>query len=640
MDRRWFVAVVLGLGLCACGAWQLGWLSTLATPFRDALTDASPSAADSTDRQTRATVYLFLSVNCPISNGCLPTLNRLHAEFRSKNIEFVGVVPGANATADEVEAHQGEYGIRFPVVWDQKHALCRRFAATHTPQVVVVSAKNEILYSGRVDDRFAHIGQQRLAIRREDLRETLNDLVEGRPIAVSRTEPVGCVIESAEVTRSDEVSRFAEVSRSDEVTYCRDVAPILFEHCARCHRPGEVAPFSLLTFADARAHAEQIRQVTRRRLMPPWKPEPGFGRFQNECRLSESEIETIAAWVARGAPRGHVRDLPPRPEFVAGWHLGEPDLVLIMPEPFEVPADGPDIYQHFVIPTGLTENRLVRAAEFRPGAPQVVHHAIAYYDTSGRGRVLDAADPAPGYSSVGTPGFVTSGGLVGWGPGGLPRELPPGMGRSIAKDSDLILQIHYHPCGKVVRDRSRLGLYFAPKSATWVVTEGLVANVDLEIPAGAARHPHRASLTIPVETLLLDVTPHMHVLGKEIRARAVAPNGESIPLIWIKNWDFTWQAHYVFAEPITLPAGTTIELECWFDNSGSNPLNPNSPPHTVRWGDFSTDEMAICYFQMTTRSWDDFLKLTKSNQDYFDKEWNRAQQRNATRQREAKLLSN
>ncbi len=613
MDRRMLVAIALAVGLCAWGQ-QRGWFSTVATTPDGALNAASPSITEPTDRQPRATVYLFLSVNCPISNGSLPMLNRLCEQFTSKGIEFVGVVPGANATADEVDAHHQEYAIRFPVVWDRQHKLCERLGATHTPQAVVVGVNDEVLYSGRLDNRNVDLGKRR-AKTRDDLRRALNDIVVGREVQVSRTLPVGCVIESP------------NVADSQQVTYCRDVAPILFEQCASCHRPGEVAPFSLLTYEDARSHAKQIRLVTQRRLMPPWKPEAGFGHFQNERRLSEPEIATIDAWVADGAPRGDRRELPPRPEFVSGWHLGEPDLVLVMPESFEVSADGPDVYQHFVIPTGLTQNRLVRAVEFRPGAPQVVHHALAFYDTTGQGRQLDEADPAPGYSSIGTPGFATSGGLVGWGPGGLPRELPPGMGRPIEKNSDIILQIHYHPCGKVVRDRSRLGLYFAPPSATWVVTEGMVANVDLKIPAGATRHRHRASLTVPVETMLLDVTPHMHVLGKEIRATAYPPDDDPIPLIWIKDWDFYWQAHYVYAKPITLPAGTRIELDCWFDNSEQNPLNPNSPPQTVSWGDFSTDEMAICYFQMTTREWDDFLKLTKSNQTYFDEQWQQAQRR-------------
>lgn len=615
MDRRLFVAFVIGLSLCAWGLQQRGWLSTASRTSDGALSAASPTDANSPDSSVQATVYVFLSINCPISNGYLPTLNRLCEEFAAHQVEFVGVIPGSNATADEVEAHQQEYEIRFPVVWDRKHTLCERLGATHTPQVVVIGTANKILYSGRIDDRFADLGQKRLTIRITDLRNVLSSIVEGREIATSRTKPVGCVIESP------------SAAAAEDVTYCRDVAPILFEHCASCHRPGEVAPFSLLTYEEARSHAEQIRQVTQRKLMPPWKPEPDYGHFRNERRLTEYELAILGAWVSQGAPEGDPAELPPKPEFVAGWHLGEPDLILVMPESFEVPADGPDVYQHFVIPIGLTEDRLVRAVEFRPGAPQVVHHALAFYDTTGQGRALDDADPAPGYSSVGTPGFATSGGLVGWGPGGLPRELPPGMGRPLGKNADIILQIHYHPCGKTVRDRSRLGLYFAPKSASWVVTEGMVANVDLEIPAKASRHLHRASLTVPVETMLLDVTPHMHVLGKEIRVTAYPPGAEAVPLIWIKNWDFYWQAHYVYAEPITLPAGTRIDLECWFDNSANNELNPNSPPRTVRWGDFSTDEMAICYFQMTARRWDDFLELTKSNQEYFDREWQRYQKR-------------
>jgi hypothetical protein len=301
-------------------------------------------------------------------------------------------------------------------------------------------------------------------------------------------------------------------------------------------------------------------------------------------------------------------------------------LIVEMPEDFEVPADGPDIYQHFVLPTGLTQNRLVNAVEFRPGAPEVVHHSIMYFDTSGQGRKLDAEDPQPGYARMGSPGFAVTGSLGGWGPGGQPQPLPFSMGRPIEENADLIVQIHYHPIGRPVRDRSRIGLYFAPESATHPVTEIMVANVDLEIPPGQDRHHHKAEYTLPVDTVIFDVTPHMHVLGREIRAQAFCSDGTVVPLIWIRKWDFYWQDKYVYESPLELPKGTRIELDCWFDNSSSNPLNPNSPPKTVYWGDFSSDEMGICYFQATTRTVEEYRTLNKHATDYFKELWDRDQQ--------------
>jgi hypothetical protein len=555
----------------------------------------------------RATVYLFLATHCPISNAYIPELNRLCDLFRPAGIHFVGVVAGRNSTVEEVETHRREFGIKFPVIFDRGNHLCRKFRATHTPQAVVAQGRGEVVYSGRIDDRYADLGQKRFATSAADLRNALNCIVSARPIEVKRTEPVGCLIESY------------KSMPTGEVTYCRDIAPILFTHCSGCHRPGQTAPFPLLTYEEARAHAQQICLVVQRRLMPPWKAEAGYGHFKNERRLKSREIELLSTWVEQGMPEGNAVDLMSPPEFVAGWTLGQPDLEVVMSEPFDVPADGPDIYQHFIIPTGLTEGRLVSAMEFRPANPQVVHHALVYFDTTGQGRELDAEDPAPGYSRLGSPGFVPSGSLGGWGPGGLPRSLPAGLGRPLPKESDLVVQIHYHPCGKPARDQSRVGLHFAPKSATHWVTEILVANVDLEIPAGAKRYYHHASYTLPVTTYLLDATPHMHVLGREIKATAHLPNGGTAPLIWIKNWDFYWQDHYVYVDPLRLPAGTRIDLECWFDNSSENSLNPHTPPQNVSWGDFSDDEMGICYFQVTTESQDDFMTLCRDAQTYFDR---------------------
>ena len=189
----------------------------------------------------------------------------------------------------------------------------------------------------------------------------------------------------------------------------------------------------------------------------------------------------------------------------------------------------------------------------------------------------------------------------------------------------MIVQIHYHPIGRSMSDQSRIGLYFAPPKSTHQTTEIMAANVELLIPAGATRHHHHAEYQLPVDTILFDATPHMHVLGKEIKAVAHLPDGSEIPLIWIRNWDFYWQDNYVYAEPMHLPKGTRIRLDCWFDNSSSNLLNPNSPPRDVRWGDFSTDEMGICYFQVTTNTWDDFVTLNRDSSEYFADLWSKYQ---------------
>ncbi len=556
-------------------------------------------------------VYVFLSPHCPISNAYVPLLSHLIDEFSRSNFQFFGVISGA--VSDDTDEFRQKFTIRIPLIVDHQNRICEALNATHTPQVVVRTG-SETIYSGRIDDRFADLGKSRQKASQQDLKRVLELLRDGLPVLPSKNVPTGCLIERQ---LKSPVDNGPSSQTATALTFNRDVAPIVYEHCSRCHRPGEAAPFSLMTFDDVRHHASQIEVVVRRRLMPPWKPEAGFAEFANVHRLTNHEIKVLSAWIASDRAEGNPEDLPLTPIFPAGWQLGKPDLELVMSEPFLVPADGPDVYQHFIIPTGLTDNRLVSAVEFRPGAPEVVHHSITYFDTTGRGRELDAEDPQPGYSRLGSPGFTVSGSLGGWGPGGQPRRLPKGLGRPLAKGSDIVLQIHYHPIGRAVSDQSRLGLYFAPSSSTHKTTEIMVADIDLHISAGAARHHHHAELEIPADIIVFDATPHMHVLGKEIKAVAHRPDGTTEPLVWIRDWDFYWQDNYVYRNPVSLPAGTRIELDCWFDNSTNNPLNPNSPPRDVHWGDFSTDEMAICYFQVTTNTWDDYVMLNEHATKYF-----------------------
>ncbi|MDA1231088.1 MAG: hypothetical protein O2856_09960, partial [Planctomycetota bacterium] len=454
-----FLYVILVAGIAAVAGWR--WK----TPV---LLSISHQVAGAPEHSTAADVFVFLSPHCPISNACVPQLNRLSSEHPEPNFRFVGVIPGAAIHGSDTDAFRQEFGLEFPIVVDHTHRVCETLGATHTPQAIVRMG-SQTIYSGRIDDRFADLGKARESATCHDLEEVLTDVKQGRTVVPRTTPLTGCLIERPTLRHS--VNSSFESSSVNGLTFNRDVAPIVFEHCSRCHRPGEAAPFSLLTFRDMQAHASQIDVVLRRKLMPPWKAEPNFGTFANEHLLSEKELAVVCDWIASEQPEGEPNHLPLTPIFPTGWQLGKPDLELIMPEPFMVPADGPDIYQHFVIPTGLTQDRLVNAVEFRPGAPEVVHHSITYFDTTGRGRELDAEDPQPGYSRLGSPGFAVSGSLGGWGPGGRRRRLPKGMGRQLAKDSDLIVQIHYHPIGRSMSDRSRIGLYFAPPTSTHQTTE-------------------------------------------------------------------------------------------------------------------------------------------------------------------------
>ncbi|QDV81174.1 redoxin family protein [Planctomycetes bacterium TBK1r] len=557
---------------------------------------------------TKAVVVTFLSTQCPISNSYLPQLNDLSTKYRRDGIEFYGVVSDPSVTRADAIAHSETYKVRFPILFDGSGELRLALSPTHTPQVFVLDDHGSVIYSGAIDDRYVKLGRKKEAARTPYLENAVNSAAHGTPIDVPVTKPIGCLMEEP-----------PNKTREGSVTFTRDIAPIIQANCSSCHRENQSAPFPLLTYDDVSSHANQILEVTRSRYMPPWKPAPGFTRLRDEMRLTDHQIDLIDVWVETGKPEGDPADLPVPIEHVKGWKLGEPDLILEMQEAFTVPASGPDIRQYFVIPSRLTDDRLITAIDFHPGTPQAIHHASFYLDTRRAGRRLDEADPAPGYSGFGGPQFESQGTLTSWFPGMTPRKLPRGMGRLVTKGSDIVAEIHYVTTGKTERDRSKIGLYFAHRSARQLVVELQVGNKDIEIPADQSHHHERAAYTLPVRTMLLDLVPHMHMLGSEVKVWAKSPDGRTKPLLWIKDWDFNWQGQYSFAKPVILPEGTQLIVDAWFDNSSNNPLNPHSPPVTVRWGDNSTDEMLLCTFQCTCETMDELNELIDHQRRYISK---------------------
>lgn len=376
------------------------------------------------------------------------------------------------------------------------------------------------------------------------------------------------------------------------VTFTRDIAPILYKHCAGCHHPGEVAPFSLITYADVAKRAALIAEVTGSRYMPPWKPSAGYGHFRGERRLTDLEIAKIRQWAAAGAPEGDPALLPPAPKFSAGWQLGEPDLVAQMPAPFTVPADGPDLYQCFVIPLPIAQQKFERAVEFRPGNAQVVHHALMFLDP-----MHIARRQASSYSCFGTPGFLPSGALGGWSPGSAPIVMPPGTATKLYKDTDLVVQIHFHPTGKPEPVRASVGIYFTDQPPTRHLVDVPLVSRRIDIPPGATAYKASDSFELPVDVEAVGIIPHAHYICKDMQGWAILPGGRKQWLIWIRDWDFNWQEQYRYATPVKLPAGTRLFMEFTYDNSDANPHNPNHPPRRVQWGVESTDEMAGLHVQ-------------------------------------------
>jgi hypothetical protein len=402
----------------------------------------------------------------------------------------------------------------------------------------------------------------------------------------------------------------AQETKSSSVTFTKDVAPIVFQNCASCHRPGEVAPFPLLTYADVKKRSKQILAAMESRQMPPWKPEAGHGDFVGERRMKPAEIATVKKWVEEGAVEGEAKHLPPLPKFPEGWAFGEPDLVVKMPEAYTVPAEGRDIYRAFAVPLNLTEDKYVRAVQYRPSNNRVVHHALLFLDITGESRRKDQQDPVPGFRGQGLGlGAVSGGSLGGWAPGGLSQPYPDGMGKEVKKNADIVLQLHFNPTGKPEKEQSQIGLWFTKEKPQRMVAMMPLSDWQINLPAGEKEVTITDSVVLPVDVDLIGIIPHAHYLGKTCKVWAKGADGKEIPLIWIKDWDFDWQEQYRYKQVVRLPKGSELNMVWTYDNSASNPRQPSNPPKRVRFGEQTEDEMAMAFLQVAPLSQGDALKL-------------------------------
>lgn len=396
----------------------------------------------------------------------------------------------------------------------------------------------------------------------------------------------------------------AAASCDGAVTYYRDIAPILFESCAPCHRPGQAAPFPLLTYQDARRHAAAIADATRRRYMPPWLPEAGHGDFAGEQRLTDAQIRTIGEWARSGAPAGQAAEAPPPRRFTPAWAFGTPDLVLHAQKAFTLAAEGPDVFWNFVLPVSMSAPRYVKAVEIRPGAARV-HHANLLVD---RARTARRQEQSPGEGFPGmdltieTDAFDPDSHFLFWKPGATPRVEPDGMAWQLDPASDLILNVHLQPSGKAEDIAPTVGLYFTDRPST---ARPMLIKLEndraIDIPSGARNFLVADDLRLPVDVDVLAVYPHAHYLGTLLEAYATLPDGSRRWLIRIPQWDVNWQSVYPYRAPVFLPKGTVVSMRFHYDNSSGNPRNPNSPPRRVTGGNQATDEMGHFWMQVVAR---------------------------------------
>jgi tetratricopeptide (TPR) repeat protein len=398
----------------------------------------------------------------------------------------------------------------------------------------------------------------------------------------------------------------AQASAEQKVTFNRDIAPIVFESCARCHRPGESGPFPLLTYDDVKKHARQMEIVTRTHFMPPWLPEQQALKFSDEARLSTEHIGKIKKWVEQGAPEGNPADLPAPPKFVEGWQLGQPDLVLEAKRPFVLPAGGSDMYWNFILPVPIDRTRWVKAVEIRPGDKRFVHHANILVDRLQNSRQREK-EPDAGFEGmelkIESETFDPDSHFLFWKPGTVPRIEPDGMALRLDKGTDLVLNVHLQPSGKPETIQPTIGIYFTDQPATkFPMLLQLQNDGQLDIPAGEKNFVVTDELTLPIDVDLLAIYPHAHYLGRELRAVATMPDGTKNTLIRIPQWNLNWQAVYRYQKPVFLPKGTKVSMRYTYDNSEENALNPNHPPQRVRGGNRARDEMAHLWLQVLPRN--------------------------------------
>jgi hypothetical protein len=382
-----------------------------------------------------------------------------------------------------------------------------------------------------------------------------------------------------------------------------EVAPIIYARCSSCHRPGQPAPFNLLTYDDVKLRAQRIALVTKQRSMPPWPPEPGFGEFANARVLSDAEIDLIQRWVAGGAPEGDRSALPRPPTWLDQWQLGQPDVVLELPQSYTLPAAHGDVFRSFVIPIPGAMKRYVRGVEFRPTNPRVVHHVVMRFDRTGAARRLDESDPEPGYDGmVSAADESPSGRFLGWTPGKTPTFEREGMAWPLDPRTDAVINAHLMPTGKPEVVQFQIGLFFTEKRPVADPVMLRLGSELIDIAPGEKDYPVNARYMLPVDVDVLSVYPHAHYLARDMRAFAVLPDGSVKWLVWIKDWNFNWQDVYLYESPIHLPRGTLLSMRYTYDNSADNIRNPNRPPRRVIYGPRSSDEMADLWLQVVPRN--------------------------------------
>jgi peroxiredoxin len=524
------------------------------------------------DYQGKLVVVAFVGTECPLAKNYAPRLKSLAAEFADRGVAFLAINANVQDSLTELGAYARAYEIPFPVLKDNGNVVADKMGAVRTPEVFLLDKDRVIRYWGRIDDQYGFktgAGYVKPKLKERFLADAITAVLDGKDVAQPEVASVGCFI-----------GRVAAKSEpKGDVTYSNQIARIMQNRCVECHREGEVAPFTLLSYDDVSAWADTIREVVDEGRMPPWFADPRYGHFTNDARLSDEEKQQLFAWIDNGCPEGNPKDLPEPRKFVDGWQIGEPDqIVYTRAEPFDVPAEGVVEYQYFTADPGWTEDKWISATECRPGNRSVVHHIIAFVQPPGEGDVGDR------------------GGIGGYAPGMTPNICRPGTAIRVPAGSKLVFQMHYTTNGVAQSDRSMVGIKFIdPKTVKQTVRGGVVGNTAFRIPPGDGNFEVTARHLFLKDTLILNLTPHMHVRGKDFKFVAEYPDGTKEVLLDVPSYDFNWQLRYMLVEPKLMPKGTRLHCTAHFDNSADNLANPD-PTATVTYGDQTWEEMMFGFY--------------------------------------------
>ncbi len=528
---------------------------------------------------SKQVVVAFLGTQCPLAKLYGPRLAELAAEFAEQGVAFVGIDSNRQDSIAELAHYARVHNIEFPVLKDAGNVIADQFGAVRTPEVFLLDENRVVRYWGRIDDQYGFgegfVGYQREQPEARDLAAAIVELAAGKSVSNPVVASQGCYI-----------GRMKEPVADSEITYSNHIAKIFNDNCVFCHREGQIGPFALTSYEESVGWADMIREVTNDRRMPPWHADPAVGHFANDARLSEEELTLINQWVDNGAPEGNPNDLPPAPQFASGWQIPEPDFVIKMADvPYEVPATGTVEYQRFVVDPGFTEDKWVQAMECVPGNPAVVHHIIVYL-------------VPPGVTPSGQAGRLRSNWLGAFAPGLRPQVLEEGLGRYIQAGSKLLFEMHYTPNGTAQTDLSYVGFKWAdPKTVKKEVAVQNAGNFTFKIPPGDPNYEVESEFIFRKNSVLLTVSPHMHVRGKDFRYDLIYPDGKRETVLWVPRYDFGWQTTYELAEPKQIPRGTKMYCVAHFDNSADNYANPD-PAKEVTWGEQTWEEMMFGWFEM------------------------------------------